>query len=102
MPVPLIGAAAAAAARIISTKLAQRTAGGIVGTAAKSVNPVYRNIGPSVKIKPPAKTVGNPPNDTKAWESVLSSASRGGVGRTMGKAKDARVANSKKPTGKSK
>ena len=56
----------------------------------------------AVRVKPPAKTVGNPPNNIKAWESVLSSASRGGVGRTMGKTKDARVANSKKPTGKSK
>jgi hypothetical protein len=52
----------------------------------------------AVKVKPAAKPVGNPPNNTKAWESVLSSASRGGVGRTMGKAKDARVAKSTKQT----
>ena len=52
MPAPLIGAAAAAAARLISKKLAQRAAGGIAGTAAKSVNPMYRNIGPSVKVIP--------------------------------------------------
>jgi hypothetical protein len=44
----------------------------------------------NVRVKPAAKQVGNPPNDTKAWESVLSSASRGGVGKTMAKAKDVR------------
>lgn len=103
MPVPLIAAAAAAAAaRIAAKKVAQRAVGGITGIGAKSVNPTYRNVGPSVKIKPPAKTVGNPPNDAKSWESVISSISRGGVGRTVGKAKDARVASSKKPTGQSK
>ena len=102
MPAPIIGAAAAAAAKVIAKKLSERAAGGIIGGAAKSINPIYKNVGPTVKVKPPAKTVGNPPNKTKAWDSVLSSASRGGVGRTMGKTKDSRVANSKKPTGNSK
>jgi len=53
----------------------------------------------SVKVKPAKKTVGNPPNMTKANEGMYSSASRGGVGKgPLGKAKDARVATSKKPT----
>jgi hypothetical protein len=64
MPAPLIGAAAAAAARIISKKLAQRAVGGIAGAAAKSVNPVYRNIGPSVKVVP-GKTTPAPKANPK-------------------------------------
>jgi len=52
----------------------------------------------SVKTKPARKPVGNPPNDMKAIESQISSISRGGVGRSLGKARDTRVANSKKPT----
>ena len=52
MPVPLVGAAAAAAARLVAKKLAQRTAGGISGAGSKSVNAVYREIGPSVKVIP--------------------------------------------------
>ena len=47
MALPLI--AAGIAARLVAKKLATRAAGGIVGTGAKNVNPVYKNIGPSVK-----------------------------------------------------
>ena len=50
----------------------------------------------SVKTKPAAKPVGNPPNDTKAWEDYVGSVSRGAPGRgPAGKAKAIRVANSK-------
>jgi hypothetical protein len=49
MPAPLY-AAAAAAARLISKKLAQRAAGGITGAGSKSVNPIYKEVGPSVKV----------------------------------------------------
>ena len=94
MALPLI--AAGIAARLVAKKLATRAAGGIVGTGAKNVNPVYKNIGPSVKLKPAAKPIGNPLNEEKAMESMLSSASRGGIGRQLGKSKDFRVANSKK------
>lgn len=50
----------------------------------------------SVKTKPAAKQVGNPPNNTKAWEDYIGSVSRGAPGRgPAGKAKATRVANSK-------
>ena len=94
MALPLI--AAGIAARLVAKKLASRAAGGITGAGAKNVNPVYKNIGPSVKLKPAAKPIGNPLNEEKAMESMLSSASRGGIGRQLGKSKDFRVANSKK------
>jgi hypothetical protein len=55
----------------------------------------------NVKVKPAAKPRGNPPNNIKAWESALSSASRGGVGKgPLGKAKDTRVARSGNPAAK--
>ena len=45
----------------------------------------------NVTVKPARKPVGNPPNMTKSTEEMLSSASRGGVGRgSLGKAKTAR------------
>jgi len=47
MALPLI--AAGIAARVVAKKLASRAVGGIVGTGAKSVNPVYRNTN-SVKV----------------------------------------------------
>jgi hypothetical protein len=50
MAIPLI--AAGIAARVVAKKLASRAAGGIVGAGAKSVNPVYKNIGSSVKVVP--------------------------------------------------
>ena len=54
----------------------------------------------SVKVKPAAKPVGNPRNDTKALENYYSSISRGGAGAgPAGKAKDTRVHRSKNPTG---
>jgi hypothetical protein len=55
MPVPLVGAAAAAAARAIAKKLATRNVGGITGKGSKNVNPVYKNVGEpksAVKVKP--------------------------------------------------
>ena len=44
--------AAGIVARAAAKKLASRAAGGIVGAGAKSVNPVYKNIGSSVKVVP--------------------------------------------------
>ena len=78
MPVPLIGAAAAAASLV--ARLAARSAidkvavkaitssrktGGITGAGAKSVNPVYKNTGSTIKVnsnpnKTPAKGKRNP------------------------------------------
>ena len=43
MPLP-IGPIAGAAARAIAKKIASRTVGGISGTAAKSINPVYKEM----------------------------------------------------------
>ena len=90
--------AAGIAARAVAKKLASRAAGGIVGTGAKSVNPIYKNIGPSVKIKPASKPTGNPVNQEKAIQSMISSAERGGLNKTgtLGKGRDHRVAKSKK------
>ena len=52
MALPLI--AAGIAARAVAKKLATRAAGGIVGAGAKSVAPVYKNIGTgSVKVTTP-------------------------------------------------
>jgi hypothetical protein len=50
MALPLI--AAGLVARAAAKKLASRAAGGIVGAGAKSVNPVYKNIGSNVKVVP--------------------------------------------------
>ena len=54
MALPLI--AAGIVARAAAKKLASRAAGGIVGAGAKSVNPVYKNIGSSVKVVPSKTT----------------------------------------------
>ena len=52
MAIPLI--AAGIAARAIASKLATRAVGGIVGAGAKTVAPVYKNIGTgSVKVVTP-------------------------------------------------
>ena len=56
----------------------------------------------AVRVKPAAKQVGNPRNDVKAWESVLSSASRGGAGSNLGKIKEARKMMSKNPVASGK
>lgn len=51
----------------------------------------------SVKVKSAAKQIGNPVNQEKSIESMISSVSRGGLktGGTLGKKRDHRVANSK-------
>jgi hypothetical protein len=51
MAAPLVAAAAAAAAKIIAKKLTQRAVGGITAGGAKSVNPVYREMGTPRTIK---------------------------------------------------
>ena len=79
MALPLI--AAGIAARAVASKLATRAAGGIVGAGAKSVNPVYKNIGSSVKVKPAAKQKPNRPNETKAFSKADST-----MGRSYNKA----------------
>jgi len=70
----------------------------VVKAATKSKAPANKLATPKsgVRVKPAAKPVGNPPNDTKMWENYIGSVSRGGAGRgSAGKAKDARVATSK-------
>jgi len=101
MALPMI--AAGLVAKAAAKKLASRAAGGIAGKGAKSVNPMYKMmdkqvtpLSKNVKLKPAAKPIGNPLNEAKAMESMLSSASRGGIGKQLGKSKDFRVANSKK------
>jgi hypothetical protein len=87
-----------------------RTVAGIAGKGAKNVEKIYQDSGGHVVVKPAAKPVGNPPNPAKTLNAVANSHYRtwnpetgmeDGV-RSAGKSRDARVANSKKPTGKSK
>ena len=89
MPVPIIVAGAAAvAARLAAKKVAQEVAKKAAKAAAAKTAQIAKN---SVVKKPARKPVGNPPNMTKSTEEMLSSASRGGVGRgSLGKAKTAR------------
>lgn len=57
----------------------------------------------SVKVKPSKKTPGNPPNLARAESKMIESVARaGGPKGPLGKKRDTRVFNSKKPTGKSK
>ena len=44
MAIPLIGAAAMAAGRVVAKKLSTRVVAGITGAGAKQVAPVYRNM----------------------------------------------------------
>jgi hypothetical protein len=100
---PAVVAAIATALKVAKAAKAAKT----VSSAAKKPvvkvqpkpNAKTANPNSNVKVKPAAKPRGNPSNDTKAWESVLSSASRGGVGSgSLGKAKDVRVARANKNT----
>ena len=62
MAIPLIGVAAAMAARVVAKKLATRAVAGITGAGAKQVTPVYRNMETgSVKVVPANKS--NPTNE---------------------------------------
>jgi hypothetical protein len=95
MPVPIIVAGAAAiAARLAAKKVAQEVAKKAAKVTAAKTAQIAKN---SVKVKPAAKPVGNPVNQEKSIESMISSASRGGLktGGTLGKGRDHRVANSK-------
>lgn len=94
MPVPIIAAGAAAvAARLAAKKAAQELAKKAAKAATAKTAQIAKN---SVKTKPARKQVGNPPNNTKAWEDYIGSVSRGAPGRgPAGKAKATRVANSK-------
>jgi hypothetical protein len=56
MAIPLIGAAAMAAGRVVAKKLATRVVGGITGTGAKSVGSVYREMGTGSITKIPSIT----------------------------------------------
>ena len=74
MALPLI--AAGIAARAVGKKLASRAAGGITGKGAKSVNPVYKNTGSTIKInsnpnKTPAKGERNPTQNRLDWDEKL-------------------------------
>jgi len=91
MPVPVIaGAAAAVAARLAAKKAAQELA----KKAAKKA--VTKSVSKNVKVKPAARSVGNPPNPSKSLEEMISSVSRGSIrqGGSAGKAKTTRVFNS--------
>ena len=95
MPVPIIAAGAAAvAARLAAKKVAQAAAKKAAKAATAKTAQIAKN---SVVKKPAAKPVGNPVNQEKSIESMISSVSRGGLktGGTLGKGKDHRVANSK-------
>ena len=98
MAAPLIGAAAIAAAKLVARKMAKDTAKKSVKKAIKTAKKSKPLAEPksAVRVKPAAKQIGNPYNYTKSWEQVLSSVSRGGVGSTTGKARDARVLMSSK------
>ena len=51
MAIPLIGVAAAMAARVVAKKLATRAVAGITGAGAKNVAPINREMGTgSVKV----------------------------------------------------
>jgi hypothetical protein len=67
MALPMI--AAGIAARLVAKKLASRAAGGIVGAGAKSVNPVYRNIGSSVKVVPGKTSLAPKPKPSAGLEN---------------------------------
>jgi hypothetical protein len=71
MPVPLVGAAAVAAASAVAKKLAIRAAGGIIGKGSKSINPVYRQV--EVPKAPPG---GKPLNPTPPKPPTSSSISK--------------------------
>jgi hypothetical protein len=66
MPAPIIGAAAAAAARLVAKKIASRAVGGITGTGAKNVNPVYKEM-ISSKAKKQAAAYAAGAGATAAW-----------------------------------
>ena len=98
MPAPIIGAAAAAAARVIAKKLSQRAVGGITGGGARSVNPVYREVGPSVKVVKPtsaaararknadsADTARNTVDGTYAQRGAFGAGLRNDAKKALGK-----------------
>jgi uncharacterized protein (DUF2342 family) len=69
MPAPIIGVAAAAAARLVAKKIASRATGGITGTGAKNINPTYRQMNDSqARIRANSDTVSKvtKPN-TESW-----------------------------------
>jgi hypothetical protein len=69
MALPILGIAAGIAARAVAKKAASRAVGGIVGAGAKSVNPVYRNIGPSVKVVPGKTPLAPKPKPSTGLEN---------------------------------
>jgi hypothetical protein len=82
MPAPLVGLALGAAARIAAKKAATKA--------------VTKTVTKNVKVKPARKPVGNPPNESRALEEMISSVSRGAIrqGGSQGKTKTTRVFNS--------
>lgn len=102
MPAPIVGAAAVAAARLIARKMAKDSAKKAVKKAVKTAKKSKSLAEPksAIKVKLPAKTKGNPPDISKAGSKMIESVARaGGPKGPLGKARDARVFNSKNPTG---
>ena len=58
MALPIVGIVAAAVAK----KLVTRAVGGIVGAGSKSINPIYKQVSPSVKTVP-GNSGGGPSNN---------------------------------------
>ena len=118
MPAPLVGAGiriggqivkaafgkeAAKKAVAVSTKNAAKKKEARDAVKAAAKKKPLANPKSAVRVKPPKKTVGNPPNLARAEGRQIESVARaGGVKGPLGKRRDARVFTSKKPTGKSK
>ena len=99
MVLPLVGLAAGVAARAVAKKVASNA---VKKAATKKVVKEAAKKKPlatpksNVKVKPAAKQVGNPPNESRALEEMVSSISRGSIrqGGPQGKTKTTRVFNS--------
>jgi hypothetical protein len=98
-----LGKKAAKSAVAVSTKNAAKKAEAKAAVKAAAKNKPLANPKSAVRVKLPKKTIGNPPNLTRAEGRMIESVARaGGVKGPLGKKRDARVFTSKKPTGKSK
>jgi hypothetical protein len=81
MALPIVGAAAMAAARVVAKKLASRATGGITGAGAKQVNPVYKNQGFSEAV---LKTPSYTPKNSLAKTQAKGIAKLAGAGAATG------------------
>ena len=90
-----VGRAAKVAATVAKATKTAKAEGVMAKTAAAAKTAqIAKN---SVKAKPAAKPVGNTANESRAFERMVSSVSRGSLrqGGTAGKNRDTRVFNSK-------